>query len=117
MAIDGTFFLNHTVAACCVSLNPKRVASVHPVRQTKFEAHAKATLDVIRPSYNLPDTASHSDRVVQRITTGVVYKTQGIKKVALARAIGSNQDVERPEAHVAEGDALIVFDDDARDEW
>src|SRR5207248_8031725 len=62
------------------------------------------------------DPATLAQRQLERTPERVAYEPQRVEKVALAGAVRADEEDQRAEAHVAEGDALVVAQHDAGDD-
>ena len=66
-----------------------------------------------RPSAHLMDTSAVAEGVVQRVAERIGDEAEGIHEIALPTAVGSDENRQGAEAHIARTDTFVIADNDA----
>ena len=63
-----------------------------------------------RPPAHLVNTSAVAEGVVQRIAERIGDKSERIHEIALAAAVGSDENRQRAETHIARADTFVIAD-------
>ena len=66
-----------------------------------------------RPPTHLVDTSTVAEGVVQRVAERIGDEAEGIHEIALATAVGSDENRQGAEAHIARTDAFVIADNNS----
>src|SRR5207245_921099 len=90
----------------CPELEP--VAGAAATRQGALQLDPDVAGWRLAPPLHVIDPATLAQRQLERTPERVAYEPQRVEEIALAGAVRADEEDQRAEAHVAEGDALVV---------